>query len=156
MVEALADELIGIVDKAATELRTLSDAVAAQKRDPKVWSIKEIVGHLIDSAANNHHRFIRAQQANDFAFPGYEQDAWVDAQDYQSRPWLELIEFWALYNHHLAHTIRRIPDAAVNVQCRIGLKAAVTLDSLLQDYLIHLRHHLRQINERRAAEHASS
>ena len=151
MVQRLADELIRVVDEAATELRTISEAVAAAKRKPEVWSIKEIVGHLIDSAANNHQRFIRAQQANGLAFPGYEQDAWVRSQDHQSRPWLELNEFWTLYNHHLAHAIRRIPAEALDVPCRIGTNDSVTLGFLLEDYLIHLRHHLKQIEERRAA-----
>ncbi len=121
------------------------------KIEPEVWSIKEIVGHLIDSAANNHQRFIRAQQTDEFEFSGYEQDAWVRSQGYQDRPWLELIEFCVLYNHHLSHAIRRIPGTALTVPCRIGTGESVTLGFLVDDYLVHLRHHVKQIEERRAA-----
>jgi len=151
MVQALADELIRVVDEAAADLRALAETVAAAKPKPEVWSIKEIVGHLIDSAVNNHQRFVRAQRTDALTWPGYEQDVWVRLQDHQSRPWLDLVAFWTLYNHHLAHTIRRIPDGALNVPCLIGMNDSVTLGFLLQDYLTHLRHHLTQIRERRAA-----
>ena len=121
------------------------------KLRPEVWSIKEIVGHLIDSATNNHQRFVRAQQTEKLAFPGYDQDAWVRLQGHQDRPWLELIEFWALYNFQLSRTIRRIPEAALGMMCRIGTNELVTLGFLVEDYLVHLRHHLKQIEERLAA-----
>lgn len=150
-MQSIADELTRVVDEAAAELRTLGEAVAAAKLRSDSWSIKEIVGHLVDSAANNHQRFVRAQATGQLAFPGYVQDVWVRSQDHQSRPWLELVEFWVSYNHHLAHTIRRIPESALSVPCRIGANEAVTLRFLVEDYLVHLRHHLKQIEDRRTA-----
>ena len=148
MVQTLADELLRIVDEAATDLWAIAETAAAAKQGPEAWSIKEILGHLVDSAANNHQRFIRAQQVDLFTGPGYDQDVWVRSQDYQSRPWVELVDFWALYNHHLAHVIRHIPEGALNVPCCIGTNDSVTLGFLVQDYLTHLRHHLTQIQER--------
>lgn len=148
MVQELAKELTRVVDEAAAGLRSVADTVAAAKPRPDVWSVKEIVGHLIDSAANNHQRFVRAQLAQELTFPGYEQNGWVRSQDYQNRSWVELIELWTLYNRHLAHVIRRIPDAALDAPCRIGEAQAVTLRLLVEDYLVHLRHHLTQIQER--------
>lgn len=150
-IHSIANELIRAVDDAAVELRSMSDAVAGTKPGPDVWSVKEILGHLVDSAANNHQRFVRAQHVREFAFPGYEQEAWVQSQGYQTKTWSELVDLWVLYNHHLAHVIRRIPDAAMVVSCRIGASQAVTLGFLVEDYLVHLRHHLQQIQDRRAA-----
>ena len=83
MTQHLADELVSVVDEAAVRLRSINEADAATKSRPDIWSIKEIIGHLIDSAANNHQRFVRAQQVALFEFPGYEQDSWVSVQDYQ-------------------------------------------------------------------------
>ena len=151
MTQHLADELVSVVDEAAARLRSINEADAATKSRPDIWSIKEIIGHLIDSAANNHQRFVRAQQVALFEFPGYEQDSWVSVQDYQHRPWLDLLEFWVRYNHQLAHAIRRIPESSLGVACRIGGNEPVTLGFLVEDYLVHLRHHLKQIDERRAA-----
>jgi hypothetical protein len=148
MFESVANGLDGVVDAAAPELRAIDEAVASRKLKPDVWSVKEILGHLIDSASNNHQRFVRAQLAGELSFPGYEQNRWVAAQDYQTSPWRELVDLWVAYNHHLAHIIRRIPDAAASVPCRIGLDDPVTLNSLAQDYFRHLRHHLEQIRQR--------
>jgi hypothetical protein len=151
MVESVAAELTRVVDRTAPELRLIGDDAARAKPQRDVWSVKEILGHLIDSAVNNHHRFVRAQLSRELSFPGYEQNAWVAAQDYQSRPWLQLVEFWVLYNHHLAHVIARMPDTAANVPCRIGTDEPVVLQALVQHYVAHLRHHLEQIQERYVA-----
>ncbi len=86
MIQRFADELVSIVDEAAIRLRALSEAGAASKAGPTVWSVKEIPGHLVHSAANNHQRFVRAQQVGEFEFPGYAQDSWVQLQGYEERP----------------------------------------------------------------------
>jgi DinB family protein len=149
MFESLANELTRLVDSAAHGLRAIDDAAAASKPNADVWSVKEILGHLIDSAANNHQRFVRAQLANELSFPGYEQNAWVRAQDHQGRPWAQLVDLWVQYNDHLAHVIQRIPHAAANVPVRIGDNQPLLLSALAEDYVAHLRHHLEQIEARR-------
>lgn len=149
MVDSVSTELTRIVDQSARELRAIDDVVAGAKPNGDVWSVKEILGHLIDSAANNHQRFVRAQFATELSFPGYEQNAWVRSQDYQNEPWLQLVDLWVVYNHHLAHVIGRIPDAAGNVPCRIGSNEPLVLSALVRDYVAHVRHHLEQIRRRR-------
>ena len=149
MPESPSNDLMRVVDDGAQELRAIDDEKAAKKPKADVWSVKEILGHLIDSAANNHQRFVRAQLATELSFPGYEQDAWVRSQDYQNEPWLQLVDLWVVYNHHLAHVIGRIPDAAANVPCRIGTNEPLVLSALVRDYVAHVRHHLEQIQRRR-------
>jgi hypothetical protein len=149
MFELLANELTRVVDAGAQELRAIDDELARNKPRPDVWSVKEILGHLIDSAANNHQRFVRAQLATELSFPGYEQDEWVRSQDHQGRPWSQLVDLWVHYNYHLAHVIRRIQAAAAGVPIRIGGSRPLTLNSLAADYVAHLRHHLEQIQARR-------
>jgi hypothetical protein len=150
MIESLANELTRVVDHAAQQLRAIDDEAASLKPKPEVWSVKQILGHLIDSAANNHQRFVRAQLSSELSFPSYEQNGWVRSQDYQARPWSHLVDFWVLYNHHLAHVISRIADAAATVPCQIGTNDAITLRALAEDYVAHLRHHLDQIQQRRS------
>jgi hypothetical protein len=147
-MKAASGELRRVIEDAGARLRAIPELSAARKTAPSSWSIKEILGHLLDSAANNHQRFLRARGPGNLAFPGYEQEAWVRMQDYQSRPWAELIDFWVLFNRHLAHTIERIPADALNTTCLIGTGKPVTLGFLIDDYLQHLRHHLDQIRAR--------
>ena len=68
------------VERAAQLLRSVSEAEAARQPAPGKWSKKEILGHLVDSASNNHQRFVRARFQDELVFPGYEQDDWVAAE----------------------------------------------------------------------------
>jgi hypothetical protein len=120
------------------------------------WSPREIVGHLIDSASNNHQRFVRAQFKDDLVFPGYEQDAWVAAQRYDDAPWRELIALWAAFNRHLARMMAAVPQDVLTKARRVHNLHQIafrtvpqdqpaTLDYFMRDYVAHLEHHLKQI-----------
>ncbi len=149
-------ELRTAVDRAVPTLLSLSDVAASGAPARGRWSPKQVIGHLIDSASNNHQRFVRAQFTDDLLFPGYEQDAWVDVQRYQDAEWTELVAFWRSYNLHLARVIESIP-ARVQGEPRIRHNLHVraftpvpesepaTLGYFMRDYVVHLRHHLRQI-----------
>ena len=146
----LADELTQIVDATALELKACDEESARIKTTPNQWSIQEILGHLVDSAANNHQRFVRAQEVEVLTFPKYEQDSWVSKQAYNTVPWSDLIELWRLYNRHLAHVMRHVPTEKLTVECRIAPYEPVTLQFLLEDYLVHMQHHLGKIREQMA------
>ena len=145
MATDVAAELLRVVEAASESLRRIGDPEASRRAAPGKWSRKEILGHLLDSAVNNHHRFVRAQQVEELTFPKYEQEHWVSSQGYGERPWTELIELWRLYNRHLAHVISLIPEERLAVICVIGPYEPVRLGYLIEDYLVHLRHHLQQV-----------
>lgn len=111
------------------------------------WTRLEILGHLIDSAANNHQRFVRAIAEGDLVWPGYDQQAMVRAQQFGRASPPLLIALWESYNLFLARLISLIPDARLAAQCRIGDAGPVTLECLAIDYVVHLQNHLRQIFE---------
>src|SRR5437867_2017768 len=82
-------------------LSLVSEADSASKPTPSKWSKKEIIGHLIDSASNNHQRFVRVQLYDGLDLPGYEQERWVAVQDYQNAGWANLLVLWKSFNEHL-------------------------------------------------------
>ena len=145
MKHKIADKLEVVASEVEPRLRALSNEQAGRPLKPDGWSPKEIVGHLIDSAANNHQRFVRMQQAAYIRLAGYDQDHWVRSQAYAEADWPSLISLWAYYNRHLAHVIRRIRPASLANRCEIAPGKELTLDYLVDDYLGHLEHHLRQI-----------
>ncbi|KAA2239469.1 DinB family protein [Chitinophaga agrisoli] len=143
-LEATAAGLEQTLAAALPQLRNISAAEAEMRPAPGKWSKKEILGHLVDSALNNHQRFVRAQRGP-LELPGYEQDFWVQAQGYQQMDWQALIYLWETVNRHVVHVIRRIPAEMLPQVCKIGANAPVTLEYLVADYLDHMHHHLHQL-----------
>ena len=150
------DDLRRLVECSADALLEISEADSARRPASGKWSPREIIGHLIDSASNNHQRFVRAQFKDDLVFPGYDQDAWVAAQRYQDASWPVLVDLWRAYNLHLARVMAATPEAARLREHRrhnlhqiawqtVPEDEATTLDYFMRDYVAHLRHHLGQI-----------
>jgi hypothetical protein len=110
------------------------------------WSKKEILGHLIDSATNNHQRFVRVQFEH-VPTISYDQIKWNSHTHYNQIDSKHLISFWAAYNLHLVELIKLIPKDNLTRECNIGRDTPVTLQWLIDDYVRHLEHHLKQIVE---------
>jgi hypothetical protein len=143
-VESVADDLLSAL-KIADKLREIDDAKASKRPAPGKWSNKEILGHLIDSAANNHQRFVRLQLGASIDLPGYDGDEWVRLQAYQDRPWQEIIDLWRMYNTQLAFLIRAVDTAALKHVWHMPDGKDADLEFIMRDYVVHLRHHLEQI-----------
>jgi hypothetical protein len=109
------------------------------------WTRKQIVGHLLDSAANNRQRFVRATADGSYAGPKYAQDAWVTAHGYAGQPWFTLLNWWEVEHEILACVVGRIPEERLDASCTVGDNAPVTLRFLIEDYLVHQRWHLAQL-----------
>ena len=150
------DEFRNTVERASERLLTISEAQSEQAPAARKWSAKQILGHLIDSASNNHQRFVRAQFTDDLVFPGYDQDEWVRVEGYNAEPWPQLVQLWRLFNLHLLHVMECMPEpqrtkhrARHNLQQiawqTVAEDEPVTLEYFMRDYVNHLQHHLRQI-----------
>ena len=109
------------------------------------WTRKEIVGHLLDSAANNRQRFVRATIHGSFTGPDYAQAEWVSAHGYNDRPWATLLHWWEVEHEILAAVVDRIPEERLDASCTIGDKPPVTLRFVIEDYFRHQRWHLAQL-----------
>ncbi len=144
-MKELSEKLLRTVESAVLVLRQVSDAESNRPILAGGWSRKQVVGHLIDSASNNHQRFVRAALQSSLAFPGYDQDGCVRVQGVVDAPWPMLVALWTDYNCYLAHVIAHLPGSKLETQCRIGSDEPVTLRFLAEDYLTHMLHHLGQI-----------
>ena len=150
------DDFKHTIEMAAPRLMQISEMHSEQPRAEDHWSSKQIIGHLIDSAANNHARFVLGQLKDDLVFPGYDQNGWVRANHYQQAPWPQLVDLWRAYNLHLHHVMAHAWKEKMTTPCtlhtlqEIAFKTvpqseAVTLEYLMRDYVVHLKHHLAQI-----------
>ena len=146
----VARQIRSLISTVEPQLSRMNHHEMGVKPDPHKWSKKEILGHLIDSAANNHQRFVRAVNKIAGQFPTYDQDEWVRIQQYNEMPWSFLVTLWSAYNSLLSHIIEHIPESAGSSPCNIGKEEPVTLEFVVKDYLHHLQHHLQDILGKKA------
>jgi len=144
-MKELSDKLVRVVRSAESILLQVPEAESSKPVLSGGWSRKQVLGHLIDSASNNHQRFVRAALQTSLDFPGYDQDGCVRVQAVEEADWTLLVSLWAGYNRYLAHVIAHLPVSKLETLCRIGSDEPVTLRFLAEDYLRHLLHHLGQI-----------
>ena len=156
MMQDYVKDLRATIESATPKLLEISDDDSARPVKTGNWCPRQIIGHLIDSAANNHRRFVTGQYQDDLVFAGYDGDQWVDAQQYKSADWKDLVSLWKAYNLHLRRVMEVAPEE-LRLQQRnrhnfdqiasrtVSPDQPTTLDYLMEDYVVHLKHHLRQI-----------
>jgi len=145
----LASDIEREVNEAYHRLQSLPGETIEARLSPDAWSVKEIVGHLVDSASNNHQRFVRLQVADGLVLPDYSQDneTWVSIQGYQNAPWDALLDLWRYFNLHLARVIRAVNEECIDNIWVVDENTSITLGELMIDYRRHLNDHFQQIKE---------
>ncbi len=136
-----------VIASAKPEFMRILPDEANLRPDPQTWSKNEILGHLIDSAANNHQRIVRAALNAALDFPPYQQNAWVEIQRYNEPCWFDLVDLFVLNNLHLCRVIDVLPAEVLDNPVNIGKETPVTLKFVIEDYLRHLKLHIAQMLE---------
>jgi hypothetical protein len=153
---AYAGRLADALRRATPALLALDDQATTRRPAPGKWSPREIIGHLVDSASNNHQRCVRMRERDDRVVEGDDQDAGVSAQRSQEAPWVALVVLGSSYNRHLARLMAATPavdrerartqhNLHQRAYRRVPADRAVTLDYFMNDYVDHLEHHLAQV-----------
>ena len=136
------------IDRELPALRAVHEERAQVPRGPGKWCPKEELGHLIDSASNNHLRFVGGTIASEFRGAGYAQDDWVRLHGYATQPWEQIVSLWFQYNKLLATLVDNIPDERLSTLCYLGSDPPVTLGFVIEDYVLHMQHHIDQLLRR--------
>lgn len=145
MPTQLASEFRAELTRLQAELLALSPELADTPWRTGGWTRKEIVGHLLDSAANNRQRFVRATIEGRYSGPTYAQDAWVAAHGYADKSWENLVGWWFTEHEILMAVVDRIPAERLTAFCIVGEDAPVTLQFLIEDYIRHQQSHFKQL-----------
>jgi hypothetical protein len=147
-MKKLSQDVSKIILQIKPELMAIPSGETSNKLNETSWSKKEILGHLIDSAMNNHQRFVRAAQHAAENFPPYNQTRWVEVQQYNKMEWIELIELFTQLNLHISKVLNILPEDVWNNPVNIGKENLATLEFVATDYIRHLKHHLGKILNR--------
>ncbi|HTV64529.1 MAG TPA: DinB family protein [Bryocella sp.] len=134
-----------LIERLPARLQALESDKVEHKPAPESWSAKEELGHLLDSAANNYQRIVRAQLEEHPAMPSYDGEGWVGLQRYQEREWPALISLWVALNEQLLAAMEVAPESARSRTLTIGDSAPLTLQFVFDDYVDHMLHHLQHM-----------
>jgi len=150
--EPIAEGIRHSVNSWENRLLQLPADVITERRNSQQRNIKQIVGHMIDSASNNTHRIVHLQyQPSPFRFPNYatfgNNDRWIAIQNYQEEDWQNLVMHWKYANLHVAHVISNIDEEKLNHHWISGPDQRVSLKDMVMDYLRHLQLHLDEIDD---------
>jgi hypothetical protein len=145
-------EIISLTEEWEPKLASLPRETITQRKNSQNRSIKQILGHLIDSASNNTHRMVHLQyQQSPLTFPNYasfgNNDRWIAIQDYQSEDWMNMIRLWKYSLLHLCHVIDNVNKDKLNNEWISGPGQKISLRSMIVSFPEHLKLHLSEIEE---------
>jgi hypothetical protein len=135
-----------------TKLMELDVETITTKKNSQNRTIKQIVGHMIDSASNNTHRIIHLQYRDSpVDFPNYasngNNDHWISIQNYQEENWYFLIDLWKFSHLHILHVIKNIDEEYHEKEWISGPGKTITLEEMVLDFLPHFELHLAEIDD---------
>jgi hypothetical protein len=150
--DSISQELLSLIDDWYLKLLALPDDVITERRNSQNRTIKQIVGHMVDSASNNTHRIIHLQyQPSPLIFPDYanlgNNDRWIAIQNYQEEDWKNLVQLWKYSHIHFCHVIRNIKSTKLENQWISALNEKITLEAMVVDFPRHFKLHLEEIEE---------
>lgn len=145
-------ELIKLIDEWEPILSNIPEDVLTSRRNSQNRTIKQILGHMIDSASNNTHRIIHLQyQPSPLIFPDYanlgNNDRWIAIQNYQDESWDHLVQLWKYANLHIVHVISNVSEDKLDNVWLTALNVPVSLRAMIIDYLRHFKLHLSEISD---------
>jgi hypothetical protein len=148
----ISKELVSLVDEWEPKLQNLDETVICERYNSQNRTIKQILGHMVDSASNNIHRIVHLQyQESPLLFPDYanlgNNDRWISIQDYQSENWNDLIQLWKYINIHIAHVITHVSDDQLDNVWISALNQKISLKAMIKDFPRHFKLHLDEIEE---------
>ena len=151
-IDSVSNEIISLVNDWEPVLIRLPEDIISQRRNSQNRTIKQIVGHIIDSSSNNTHRIVHLQyQTPPLIFPNYatfgNNDRWIAIQDYQNEDWTAMVQLWKYSLIHISHVIKNVKSDKINNEWISGPGKKVTLKMMIVDFPRHLKLHLSEIND---------
>lgn len=134
------------------KLLGLTKDIITNRRNSQNRTIKQIIGHMVDSATNNTHRVVHLQyQKSPLQYPNYatdgNNDRWITIQNYQNEDWENLVQLWKYSNVHYVHVVTQVDRTKLNNTWEAGTGKFVSLKEMITDYLRHFKLHLDEIDE---------
>jgi hypothetical protein len=150
--ESITGEILDLIGEWESRLLGFPNEIITAKKNSQGRTVKQIVGHMVDSASNNRHRIVHLQyQPSPLVYPDYanlgNNDRWIAIQNYQDENWENLVQLWKYSNIHICHVINHVNQEKLDNEWISALNKHITLKSMIVDYLPHLKLHLGEIED---------
>ena len=148
-MENVYNELNPIITVFYNKYKDLDNEITSKRPGTDKWTLKEIMGHLIDSASNNHQRFVRLQIVDELIFPGYGKDnsKWLEIAKYNEMNFSDIMLLWKQYNILIGNIIKGADESKLENCWKNSEGDKNTLRDLMIDYVRHLKDLVRHFEQ---------
>lgn len=152
MFKSIYKELLPQIIEWEQKLNSLSEEQISNPRNSQNRNIRQIVGHMVDSASNNTHRVVHLQYRElPLRFPNYatygNNDRWIAIQNYEKEEWKNLVQLWKFSHLHYLHVIQQTNLNALNNEWLADVNRKITLKEMVVDFPRHFNLHISEIEE---------
>lgn len=147
----LSKELLELIEDFKSEFISIGENFASIKLSEDKWTLKEIIGHLVDSASNNHQRILRMKMTDHLNFPDYKNTQWLELQQHNRMKFADLLGLFYFYNKLLANIIENISEEELVHRWEVQWDPKedfIILEALVKHYVVHMRGHFTHMKER--------
>jgi hypothetical protein len=134
-------------DRVERVLSPLDDGHGGHRYAPGKWSVKELLGHVLDAERIFAYRLLRIARGDTTPLPGFDENAYVPAAQSDTRPLAELLREWHAVRTATIALVRGIPAGAWTSRGSAN-GYDTTARALLYIILGHVEHHLNVLHTR--------
>ncbi len=128
-------------------LRSLPPSAGDKRYEPGKWSIKEVIGHVIDIERVFTMRALFFARNTPGSLPGIEQDDWMKVTAFGARTLEDLADEFEAVRRSTIYLFRHL-DAEAWMRKGIASDREFTVRALAYIILGHERHHLEILKTR--------
>ena len=150
--EPVINSLKQLIFEWEPKLLNFSQEIITERRNSQNRNIKQIVGHMIDSASNNIHRIVHLQYCeNPLIFPNYathgNNNRWIAIQNYENEDWSNMVHLWKYLHLHIAHVMSNVDPSKLKNEWLHNNKDGISLKKMVIDFLRHFQLHIDEITD---------
>jgi len=135
------------VEETLATLRALTPEQTFKRYAGGKWSIREVVGHIIDAERIFAYRALRFARNDRTPLHGFEQDGYIAPGRFDERPWEDLLEELEVVRRGVLLLLGGFDEAAW-LRRGVASGAEITVRALAYVIAGHELHHMKIVRER--------
>ncbi|WP_136603722.1 DinB family protein [Paenibacillus dokdonensis] len=145
MSEVNLDAFLNTHGQLLTAIDGLSEEQVKWKQAPEVWSVQEVVSHLVDHSFVISFRIRDILAAATAQLPAFNQDAWVSGQHSNEGQLSDILDAFHAILEYNSLLVGRLSEEEL-AKTGVNFKGeTVSVKTIIQGFSKHVKGHLGQI-----------